>query len=81
MMYIRETEQNIIGTFLQMMNVPYERKINILPSTDNNFRICLFDFERFSIESRFPFLKLTLYTCTLVSMRSTYITLHKTNMK
>ena len=23
--------------------------------------ICLFEFERFSIESRFPFLKLTLY--------------------
>ena len=31
----------------------------MLSSTDNNFMmICLFDFERFSIESRFPFLKL-----------------------
>ena len=36
-------------------NVPYERKINMLSFTDNNFMICLFDFERFSIESRFPF--------------------------
>ena len=27
----------------------------MLSSTDNNFMICLFDFERFSIESRFPF--------------------------
>ena len=42
-------------------NVPYERKINMLSSTDKNFMICHFDFERFSIESRFPFLKLTLY--------------------
>ena len=25
-------------------NVPYERKINMLSSTDNNFIICLFDF-------------------------------------
>ena len=33
----------------------YERKQNMLSSTDNNFMICLFDFERFSIESRFPF--------------------------
>ena len=38
-----------------MTNVPYERKINMLSSTDNNFMICLFDFERFSIESWFPF--------------------------
>ena len=36
-------------------NVPYERKINMLSSTDNNFMICPFDFERFSIESRFSF--------------------------
>ena len=27
----------------------------MLSSTDNNFMIFLFDFERFSIESRFPF--------------------------
>ena len=33
-------------------NVPYERKINMLSSTDNNnFMIFLFDFERFRIES------------------------------
>ena len=42
-------------------NVPHERKINMLSSTDNSFMICPFDFERFSIESRFPFFKLTLY--------------------
>ena len=36
-------------------NVPYERKINMLLPTDNNFMICFFDVERFSIESRFPF--------------------------
>ena len=36
-------------------NVPYERKIDMLSSTDNNFMICLFDFERFSIEPRYPF--------------------------
>ena len=39
-------------------------KINMLSSTDNNFIIYLFDFERFSIESRFPFFfffLLTLY--------------------
>ena len=36
-------------------NVPYERKKNMLSSTDTNFMICIFDFERFSIESRFPF--------------------------
>ena len=35
--------------------IPYERKINMLSSTDNNFMICLFDFERASIGSRFPF--------------------------
>ena len=40
-----------------MTNVSYERKRNMLSSTDNNFMICLFDFERFSIESRFPFFK------------------------
>ena len=39
-----------------MTNVSYERKIDMLSSTDNNFLICLFDFERFSTESRFPFL-------------------------
>ena len=37
------------------VHVPYERKINMLLSTDNNFMICLFDFERFSIGSQFPF--------------------------
>ena len=31
----------------------------MLSSTDNNFMICLFDFERFSIESRFPSFFLT----------------------
>ena len=36
-------------------NVPYERKMNMLSSIDNNFIICLFDFERFNIESRFLF--------------------------
>ena len=36
-------------------NVPYERKTNMLSSTDKISLICLFDFERFSIESRFPF--------------------------
>ena len=30
-------------------------------STDKNFMICLFDFERFSIESRFHFLTDTVY--------------------
>ena len=30
-------------------------KINMLLSTGNNFMICLFDFERFSSESRFAF--------------------------
>ena len=40
-------------------NVPYEMKINMLSSTDNNFMICLFNFERFSIKSRFPFFFLT----------------------
>ena len=42
-------------------NVPYERKLNMLSSADNNFMIYLFDFERFSTESRFPFFQLTLY--------------------
>ena len=42
-------------------NVPYERKINI-SFTDNNFMICLFDFVRLSIESRFPFLFLFTHT-------------------
>ena len=38
-------------------NVPilYERIKNMVSSTDNNFMICFFDFERFSIESRFFF--------------------------
>ena len=36
-------------------NVSYERKIYMLSYTYNNFMICLFDFEKFSIESRFPF--------------------------
>ena len=31
------------------------KKNIMLSSTDNNFMICIFDFERFSIESRFPF--------------------------
>ena len=44
-----------------------ERKINMLSSTDNNFMICIFDFERFSIESRFPILKLTLSLYTQFS--------------
>ena len=38
----------------------YERKIAMLSSTDTNFMICRFDFERFSISSRFK-KKLTLY--------------------
>ena len=38
-----------------MTNIPYERKINMLSSTDNNFMIFLFDFERFWIESQFLF--------------------------
>ena len=35
----------------------YRMKKNksVISSTDNNFVICPFDFERFSIESRFPF--------------------------
>ena len=33
-----------------------------LSSTDNNFMSFLFDFERFRIESRFPFFWLTLYS-------------------
>ena len=33
----------------------YERKINMLSRTDNNVMICILDFEKFSIESRFPF--------------------------
>ena len=37
-----------------MTNVPYERKINMLSSTDNKFMICIFDFERVCIESWFP---------------------------
>ena len=45
-------------------NVPYERKINMLSSTDNNVMICLFDFERSSIESRFPFF----FTHTVTAM-------------
>ena len=36
-------------------DVPYERKINMLLSNNNNFMIFLFDFERFRIESRFLF--------------------------
>ena len=32
-----------------------EREIKMLSSTDSNFMICRFDFERFSIESWFPF--------------------------
>ena len=47
-----------------MTNVPYERKIKMLLSPDNNFMIFLFEFERFRIESQFPFLfsfLLTLY--------------------
>ena len=49
-------------------NVPYEREINMLSSIDNNFMICLFDVERFSIESRSPppFF-VTLYTASLWS--------------
>ena len=47
-------------------NVPYKRKINMLSFTDNNFMICHFDFERFSIESQFPFFKLTLYIYSTV---------------
>ena len=43
------------------INVPYERKINRLSSIDNNFMICLFDFDRFSIESRFLFFFVTLW--------------------
>ena len=43
-------------------------------STDNNFMICLFDFERFSIESRFPFFffffLLTLYNIPLLKKYS-----------
>ena len=35
-------------------NVPYERRVNMLSSSDNNFIIFLFDCERFRIESRFP---------------------------
>ena len=50
-----------------MTNVPYERKTNMLSSTDNNFKICLFDFERSSIESRFPFF---FFTHTVVYMFS-----------
>ena len=42
-------------------NVPYERKINMLSSTDNNFMIFLFNFERFRIKSLCPFFLLTLY--------------------
>ena len=34
----------------------------MLSPTDNNFMICDFDFERFSIESRFRFFLLTLKT-------------------
>ena len=45
-------------------NVPYERKINMLSSTDNNFMIFfLLDFEKFRIECLFLFFSflLTLY--------------------
>ena len=45
-------------------NVPYGRNINRLLSIDNNFMICLFEFERFSIESRFLFF----FTHTVYSM-------------
>ena len=39
-----------------------ESTINMLSSTDNNFMIILFDFERFRIEFRFPFLPHTVYS-------------------
>ena len=48
-------------------NVPYERQINMLSSTNNNFLIFLFDIERFRIESRFLFLYIFFYShCILV---------------
>ena len=47
-------------------NVSYERKINMPSSIDKNFMICLFDFERLCIESRFPFFLSFFYShCTL----------------
>ena len=47
-------------------NVPYERKINMLSSTDNNFMIILFNFDRFRIESRFPFLNSHLHASLMI---------------
>ena len=46
-----------ISDLIWTTNVPYERKINMLSSTDNNFKVFLFNCEIFRIESRFPFLK------------------------
>ena len=37
------------------INVPYERKINMLSYTDKNFMIFLFNFGRFRIKVWFPF--------------------------
>ena len=67
-------------------NVPYERKINMLSSTANNFMICLFEFERISIESRFlsffnshciyVYLYLHIYICLFIYL-SIYISISR----
>ena len=40
----------------------YRMKEKYATSSDNNFMICLFDFERFSIESRFPPFSFSFYS-------------------
>ena len=47
--------RTLTAYYERLMYHNYERKINMLSSTGYNFMICLFDFERFCIESRFPF--------------------------
>ena len=51
------------------INVPYKRTNKYAP-TDNNFTILLFDFERFRIESRFPFWT---HKCITISQCFVYI--------
>ena len=48
-------EQPSLTQYKQPCTMMKEKLIYMLSSTDKKFMICLFDFERFSIESRFPF--------------------------
>ena len=43
-------------------NAPYERKINMLSSTDNNFMICLFNLRDLVLNLGFPFFSFFTHT-------------------